>query len=617
MAGNKKATIRKLKGLRNRLLLLGIVLAIIIACMVFLNYRMQSAQERVMPTETMPYEPDGFGVALETPQDVSEITDIMEDNEPKTETSSETSNADADNDQASPEKQAEAAAGTDETANEVTDSAKKDTEATDIMEDNEPKTEAGSEISNVDTEINQVSPEKQAEAAAGTGGLANGVTDSPVKDNETNNQTPSGLPLTPPVVPPVPSIVLPQAPETDTSESGEVNDPAEQAAEANGGPQPGEPEEPTALPENDPAVAPPPDPTDPSQTSEPAQPGSSEPEPEITTEETCGDIETTIATGEAFTEGPDEPDETDSEEKHLNRWVIAIILSSVLLAADLIGLAIVQMRLSKAVDVDDVPTTKKPDETTSKAVWHPEQPEIGKIHGIGARSYQQDSLGHTPVLEGSGILAMVADGMGGLSNGDQVSQQIIMGGLNYGAAMTYGRETNPLVGMVGRINADINRMLGPDLIYKCGSTFIAVLSIKDRFHWISVGDSRIYLYRAGFVNQLNTDHDLMQLWMPEILAGSRSYAVAAQDPEGRKLTSFIGMGDLKYVDYSRQAVRLQPGDRLVLMTDGVYGAVPPETLAAILKANTRVSDAAKVLERAVLEAGLYHQDNYTAMILGF
>ena len=297
--------------------------------------------------------------------------------------------------------------------------------------------------------------------------------------------------------------------------------------------------------------------------------------------------------------------EVEPAEKHQNGWAIAAILLNVLLGADMIALAIIHSRLKKEMNRRVTP------------VWHPEQPKIGKVHGIGARSYQQDSLGLTQVLGGIGTLAMIADGMGGLAGGDQVSQQIIMSGLNYGAAITSCQETNPLVDMVRSINADINRMLGPDLIYKCGSTLIAVLTVKDRFHWISIGDSRTYLYRAGFVNQLNTDHDLMQLWMPEILSGDRSYAAATQDPEGRKVTSFIGMGDLKYMDYSRQAIRLRPGDRLILVTDGVYGAVPPETMAAIFKANQNVSDAAQALDQAVRVAALPHQDNYTALILGF
>ena len=55
----------------------------------------------------------------------------------------------------------------------------------------------------------------------------------------------------------------------------------------------------------------------------------------------------------------------------------------------------------------------------------------------------------------------------------------------------------------------------------------------------------------------------------------------------------------------------------MLVTDGVYGAVPPEQMAEILRANPEVSMAAKVLERRIRDARMPHQDNYTALILGF
>ena len=305
------------------------------------------------------------------------------------------------------------------------------------------------------------------------------------------------------------------------------------------------------------------------------------------------------------------PEKPEKLEKPVSLWLILAIVSYGLLILDLIAIAVVQKKLKKLRKGPVVIPT------TERIPWHAVLPEIGKVHGIGGRDYQQDSLGHTQILNGIGVLAIVADGMGGLSNGEQVSQQIVMDGLGYGAAMTGLSEENPLLGMVGQINTGVNRMLGPERIYKCGSTLISVLIAQDQFHWISVGDSRIYLYREGFVNQLNTDHDLFQQWMPEILAGTRSYAEAARNPDGRKLTSFIGMGELKYVDYSRQPIDLRQGDRLVLVTDGVYGTVPPEQLAGILKANPEVSNAAKVLERRIRDARMPHQDNYTALILGF
>lgn len=244
-------------------------------------------------------------------------------------------------------------------------------------------------------------------------------------------------------------------------------------------------------------------------------------------------------------------------------------------------------------------------------------PSVGTLHRIGARQYQQDSMGHCAVMGGQGLLAVVADGMGGLSNGEKVSQQIVMEALAMGQKLRPGQENGALYRILSQITQDVNNALGADGLYKSGSTMVAVLVSGNRFHWISVGDSRIYLYREGYISQLNRDHDLLQEWMPEILEGRRSMEQALRDPNGRKVTSFIGMGQLKYVDGSRQSIDIQPGDRILLMTDGVYGSLPEGQMAEILKACPDVRRAAQEMDRRIQLLRSPGQDNYTAMILGF
>lgn len=556
MAGNKRTTIQKLTVLQTRLMLVGIVLAVACGvCTVLLRHEKEPEPELILPVETVPFMPGAWTGQPETKKTQPEPSKAEEQALPDETTAPVLEDA-AD----AMEKKAGDAAG-DTTKNTAGDAAKTSPVSTDA-EDKEAEPEPA-----VLEAPKKIPKPEDAE-------IADSVPNPDVAENTQsapNPQEPENVGSVP--TPKVTETTEP-APETEVSEDTEHSS---EPVAAN------EPSDPTAAEKTEAAT---------------------EPAPEAPVSQ----IRPTVPVFPPMTAPMEEPQqELKPAEKHLNVWFFVTLFLDVLLGIDLVMLVLTHKRLEK----------EREKQTLLKPVWHPEQPKIGKVHGIGARSYQQDSLGHTPVLGGSGILAMVADGMGGLAGGDQVSQQIIMSGLNYGATMTSCQETNPLVDLVRSINGDINRMLGPDLIYKCGSTFIAVLNIKNRFHWISIGDSRIYLYRAGFVNQLNTDHDLMQRWMPEILAGSRSYAAAAQDPEGRKLTSFIGMGELKYVDYSRQALRLLPGDRLVLVTDGIYGAVSPETLAAILKEHTDVSDAAQALERAVLAAGLSHQDNYTALILGY
>ena len=265
-------------------------------------------------------------------------------------------------------------------------------------------------------------------------------------------------------------------------------------------------------------------------------------------------------------------------------------------------------------EVHPVPITK---ETVEETVCPIPGISIGKIHDIGRRDYQQDSFGQTAVLRNTGILAVLADGMGGLSGGERVSQKIVMEALTFGSTLQANQVPTALPGMVAGINHAVNQMLGPKGLYTSGSTVVSALITGNALRWISVGDSRIYLYRDGQISQLSRDHDLLQDWMPDILEGKRSMAEALRDPNGRKLTSFIGMGELRHVDYNRTPIPLLPGDRVLLMSDGVYGTVSDAEMAAILRDCGSVQLAASHIGQRIMGAALPYQDNYTLIVLGY
>ena len=265
-------------------------------------------------------------------------------------------------------------------------------------------------------------------------------------------------------------------------------------------------------------------------------------------------------------------------------------------------------------EVHPVPITK---ETVEETVCPIPGISLGKIHDIGRRDYQQDSFGQTAVLRNTGILAVLADGMGGLSGGERVSQKIVMEALTFGSTLQANQVPTALPGMVAGINRAVNQMLGPKGLYTSGSTVVSALITGNALRWISVGDSRVYLYRDGQLSQLSRDHDLLQDWMPDILEGKRSMAEALRDPNGRKLTSFIGMGELRHVDYNRTPIPLLPGDRVLLMSDGIYGTVSDAEMAAILRDCGSVQLAASHIGQRIMGAALPYQDNYTLIVLGY
>lgn len=241
-------------------------------------------------------------------------------------------------------------------------------------------------------------------------------------------------------------------------------------------------------------------------------------------------------------------------------------------------------------------------------------PQVGMLHNIGARPYQEDSIG-TGTLE-DGILAVVADGMGGLSGGDKVSQLIVRTMLDLSSKLRPGQFDGVLEQMLARVNQDVNQMLGTDGIYKSGSTLLAVLLRNGRFHWLTVGDSRIYLYHDGYLTQLNQEHNRGQEQILRAVRGEISFPEARATSKKSNVTSFLGMGKLKYVEKSVRSIPLAPGDRVLLMTDGVFNALTDKGIASVLAENPDVQAAADMLERLVVNHGNSKQDNFSAIILG-
>ncbi|MEY8391615.1 protein phosphatase 2C domain-containing protein [Lachnospiraceae bacterium 45-W7] len=240
----------------------------------------------------------------------------------------------------------------------------------------------------------------------------------------------------------------------------------------------------------------------------------------------------------------------------------------------------------------------------------------GKVHNIGKRKEQQDSFGVSNV--GNGRFAVVADGMGGLAEGDKVSQKIVLTMLQEAAKLSSVRaEDAPLYRMVSRANQEVTKMLGTGGAYKSGSTVAAVLAGPDSFQWISVGDSRIYLFRGNCLIQINREHIYETELLEKAVNGEISFSEVRTNRQRKGLTSFIGMGELKHVDGSLRPLEIMPRDKVLLMSDGVFHTLPETEICRILAETEDAQQAAAELEKQVLARQNPRQDNFTAVILYF
>ena len=237
---------------------------------------------------------------------------------------------------------------------------------------------------------------------------------------------------------------------------------------------------------------------------------------------------------------------------------------------------------------------------------------VDKLHEQGARKDQQDCFAVSPAefADRQGVLAIVADGMGGLEHGEQVSQAAVSAALN-GFFTATGSHEQVLLELLRKAVEAVDRLLGPEGLKKSGSTMVMGLLRDGRFGFISVGDSRICLYRNGQLYKLNREHTYKSELAARAVSGEIKLSEVYEHPKSGGLTSYLGMGNIKYVDMPVCPMEVLPGDIFALMSDGVYNAVTDAELMGAL-AGSAPADSLRAL---VSSKGYINQDNYTAVIL--
>ena len=128
---------------------------------------------------------------------------------------------------------------------------------------------------------------------------------------------------------------------------------------------------------------------------------------------------------------------------------------------------------------------------------------------------------------------------------------------------------------------------------------------------VHVGDSRAYLYREGRLHQLTKDHTLVADLV-------RSGVIQPDQAAGHKMrhviTNVVG-GPEAGVKVEARALQIEPGDRLLLCSDGLTDAVTDDVIAATLDKGPEVEAAAKQL-LALAMAGPA-KDNITLVVASF
>ncbi len=217
----------------------------------------------------------------------------------------------------------------------------------------------------------------------------------------------------------------------------------------------------------------------------------------------------------------------------------------------------------------------------------------------GPRPRNEDFCGAVtpdgPELENKGLLAAVADGVGGHSNANEASEYVVRGLLaDYYATP----DTWSVFHALDTVIQSLNRWLfsqNQSLRHNAGmATTLSVLLLRGgRYHVAHVGDSRIYRFRDGELRRLTQDH----VWdHPEL---------------NTVLSRAVGLDAQLLVDYSDG--ELAAGDRFLICSDGVWNSLGEGRMRNALLSHGDSQDAASHLTLAAVNEG--SQDNCTALVV--
>lgn len=221
-----------------------------------------------------------------------------------------------------------------------------------------------------------------------------------------------------------------------------------------------------------------------------------------------------------------------------------------------------------------------------------------------------------PLPRGNLFLYAVADGMGGAAAGEVASKMAVEvlddACRRYAEQVAEGTRVVSVGTLIDKAlrlaNRRIHAAAQSENRRGMGTTLTCAALLDDKAYIGHVGDSRAYLVRGGTIYQLTKDHS----WVEEQLERGLLTPEEAEDHEWRNLITRV-LGTRPSVVPDLVETDLQPGDVLLLASDGLHGQVRPEEIVAELK---RTRDRQHVVEYLI---GLANErggpDNITMVLV--
>ena len=237
---------------------------------------------------------------------------------------------------------------------------------------------------------------------------------------------------------------------------------------------------------------------------------------------------------------------------------------------------------------------------------------------VGARRQQEDCWVLRPWR--SGFLAVVADGMGGHHGGEVASKLAIEAFVQaFESAGQAGASESANVsemlarGIEAATEALLERIRESPQLSEMGCTIVGV-ALNDRLmHWISVGDSPLWLVEKGRLQRLNADHSMRPVLAEMVQSGRITAGDAARHPSRNALRSVISREPPALTDRGQQRLEANGRPRILIATDGIE-TLSEDDIAEATAGAASAEEATRALLSGVEKASNAWQDNTTVVV---
>lgn len=241
--------------------------------------------------------------------------------------------------------------------------------------------------------------------------------------------------------------------------------------------------------------------------------------------------------------------------------------------------------------------------------------DIGRIRAVNEDNVSSIVPEDPQIMSKKGALFVVADGIGGQTQGDVASELAV----NTIRDTYYQDKNEDIATSLGEAVERANLLIfernevqfkdnAEDMMLKgMGTTGVAAVLKESVVYVANVGDSLVYLIRTGQIRQIAEDHS----WTAEqVRTGKMTQAEAEAEGKSNVITRCLGVErDVKVYVGTEQ---VQDKDILVLCTDGLHMHVSEDEMRTIVEQYPPEESAQRLIARANENGG---PDNITAIVV--